>query len=115
MKTPIYAHLVNGWNLYDVDDRYLLSIPEVPDDQQIAEEIVRAVNATAWRSPDEHPDGWVLVTVAQRNGDPDPRVIMAMFDAHRGLWRSFAALKSLDAGLVEVTGWMPLPEPKEER
>ena len=115
MKTPIYAHLVNGWNLYDVDDRYLLSIPEVPDDQQIAEEIVRAVNATAWRSPDEPPARtWVLVTISPRNLQYPPRVIEAMYDADRGHWRSRASLGKIDEWL-EVTGWMPLPRAKEER
>ena len=74
------------------------------------EEIVQRVNATEWTPADEHPDDWVLITVNPLNGRTRPYVIMAMFDAYRGYWRT--KMGRLDDKLA-VLGWQELPQPME--
>ena len=118
MQTPLTTRKVRGaWIIEDATGARIAVLavagPDDKDTERDARQFVEAVNATAWRSPDEPPTyTWVLVTISPRSRTREPYVTEAMFDPQRGIWRSRDALRIVDAGL-EVTGWMPLPEPKE--
>ena len=120
MQTPLTTRKVRGaWIIEDATGARIAVLavagPDDEDTERDALTFVEAVNATAWRSPDEPPARtWVLVTISPRNLQYPPRVIEAMYDADRGCWRSRASLGKIDEWL-EVTGWVPLPQAKEER